>query len=139
MVEQLTLGDDEDDDEEKNKKQPPESPEEIRRRQQRELEEKQRRYQEARAKIFGESNPSSRQSSPGSVTPPEGRLGNHGHRGRGRGRGGRGRGDRDRDRDGGRQDRRQPQSGGETRELYDPRKGGYNVQRRGDASSHQGS
>ncbi|KAK3397916.1 hypothetical protein B0T20DRAFT_439432 [Sordaria brevicollis] len=56
-LERLTLQDDEDDDVDKNKKQ--ETPEEIRMRQQRELEEKQRRYEEARAKIFGEASPSS--------------------------------------------------------------------------------
>ncbi|KAI5466137.1 hypothetical protein BGZ63DRAFT_400543 [Mariannaea sp. PMI_226] len=46
------------------------SPEEIRAKQKRDREEKQRRYEEARAKIFGESNPSSGASSPGTVTPP---------------------------------------------------------------------
>ncbi|KAH7634949.1 hypothetical protein B0T09DRAFT_370281 [Sordaria sp. MPI-SDFR-AT-0083] len=67
-LERLTLQDDEDDDEDKNKKQ--ETPEEIRMRQQRELEEKQRRYEEARAKIFGEAS-SSGLSTPGSITPPK--------------------------------------------------------------------
>ncbi|KAL0474406.1 hypothetical protein QR685DRAFT_433643 [Neurospora intermedia] len=91
-LERLTLQDDEDDDESKNKKQ--ETPEEIRMRQQRELEEKQRRYDEARAKIFGESSPSSGLSTPGSVTTPKetdrtdrARSGRPNHR-RGRGRGG---------------------------------------------------
>ncbi|KAK4132412.1 hypothetical protein BT67DRAFT_385805 [Trichocladium antarcticum] len=138
-LEQLTLQDD-DEDEAEQKKQ--ETPEEIRRRQQRELQEKQRRYEETRAKIFGESNPSSGQSTPGNVTPPEGRSS---HRGRGRGRGGGGGGGRGRDRDNGRQDRRQPanpQPSSDTRELYDPSyspKPGYNIQRRGGASPQLGS
>jgi hypothetical protein len=90
--EQLTLVDDDLDPDEAKK--PQETPEEIRMRQQRELEEKQRRYEEARAKIFGESNPSSGQSTPGSVTPPHGgdsrqsSYRGRGGRGRGRGRGG---------------------------------------------------
>ncbi|PHH85611.1 hypothetical protein CDD83_167 [Cordyceps sp. RAO-2017] len=107
------------------------SPEQIRAKQKRDREEKQRRYDEARAKIFGESAPSSRGSSPGTVTPPprsDGR--HHSSQGRGRGRGG---GQRSGP------DSRQPQSFqqqlqqppqpemrrqnsqvGPTRELYDP-------------------
>ncbi|KAG6041616.1 hypothetical protein E4U41_003227 [Claviceps citrina] len=75
----------EDDDDAENKKERQLTAEEIRAKQKRDLEERQRRYDEARAKIFGESNPSSRGSSPGTVTPPrsDGR-----HLGRGRGRGG---------------------------------------------------
>ncbi|PHH68166.1 hypothetical protein CDD82_793 [Ophiocordyceps australis] len=63
------------------------SVEEIRARQKREREEKQRRYDEARAKIFGESQSSSRGSSPGIVTPPraDSRLSSW-SQGRGRGR-----------------------------------------------------
>ncbi|KAL7923972.1 hypothetical protein ACQKWADRAFT_33030 [Trichoderma austrokoningii] len=62
---------------------------EIRAKQKRDREEKQRRYDEARAKIFGESAPSSRGSSPGTgaVTPPR-TDGRGAYRGRGRGRGG---------------------------------------------------
>ena len=136
-LEQLTLQDD-DEDEGEQKKQ--ETPEEIRKRQQRELQEKQRRYEEARAKIFGDSNPSSGQSTPGNVTPPLGTEGRQSHRGRGRGRGG-GRG---RDRDTGRQDRRQPTNpqSSDTRELFDPSyspKPGFNIQKRGDASPQLGS
>ncbi|PTB67273.1 hypothetical protein BBK36DRAFT_1196051 [Trichoderma citrinoviride] len=71
------------------------TPEEIRAKQKRDREEKQRRYDEARAKIFGESAPSSRGSSPGTgggagggaVTPPR-TEGRGAYRGRGRGRGG---------------------------------------------------
>ncbi|KAI8719072.1 hypothetical protein NCS52_00687600 [Fusarium sp. LHS14.1] len=76
-----------DDDNEEAKKEVPLSPEEIRAKQKRDREEKQRRYEEARAKIFGESNPSSGASSPGTVTPPRS-DGNFSGRGRGRGRGG---------------------------------------------------
>ncbi|KAL7798527.1 hypothetical protein V8C37DRAFT_207270 [Trichoderma ceciliae] len=67
----------------------PMTPEEIRAKQKRDREEKQRRYDEARAKIFGESAPSSRGSSPGTgtVTPPR-PDGRGSYRGRGRGRGG---------------------------------------------------
>ncbi|KAL2168291.1 hypothetical protein VTG60DRAFT_210 [Thermothelomyces hinnuleus] len=148
-LEQLTLKEDEDDEGEE-KKQPQESPEEIRKRQQRELEEKQRRYEEARAKIFGDSNPSSGQSSPRTGTPPSGGgEGRQGHRGRGRGRGGRGR-----DQDNSRQDRRQQnnqrqnsqqqnnQQPGATRELFDPGyspKPGFNIQKRGDSYSQSGT
>ncbi|KAJ0121238.1 hypothetical protein J7T55_008401 [Diaporthe amygdali] len=89
-MEKLTIQDDVEEEEEK----PPQpTPEQIRERQQRELEEKQRKYEEARAKIFGEapSGVSSGASTPGTTTPPltgEGGRGNY--RGRGRGRGGRG-------------------------------------------------
>lgn len=136
-LERLTLqGGGEDEDAEKQKR---ETPEEIRKRQQRELEEKQRRYDEARAKIFGDSNPSSGQSSPGTTTPPQGNEVRQNRRGRGRGGRGGGRGrDRDRD-DNARQDRtphaNSPSSG--PRELYDPnyaQKPGFNIQRRGDTS-----
>lgn len=133
-LEQLTLQDDGADDDEPAKK--PETPDEMRKRQQRELEEKQRRYEEARAKIFGDSNPSSGQSSPRTGTPPLG----------GRGRGGRGRGGgRGRDQDNGRQDRdRRPQTSqpaGGTRELFDPGyapKPGFNLQKRGEAAAQPG-
>ncbi|XDG10626.1 hypothetical protein ABKA04_010241 [Annulohypoxylon sp. FPYF3050] len=56
-------------DEEDSNKPPQLTPEEIQAKQQREREEKQRRYDEARAKIFG-SNQSSGTSTPGAVTPP---------------------------------------------------------------------
>ncbi|ORY57537.1 uncharacterized protein BCR38DRAFT_84583 [Pseudomassariella vexata] len=92
----LSIQDDSDDETDRK---PQETPEEIRARQQREREEKQRRYDEVRAKIFGDggggggsgggrgrSNPSSGTSTPGTTTPP--RDGNGARRGRGRGRGG---------------------------------------------------
>lgn len=78
---QLSLDDDD------AKKEVQLSPDEVRARQKREREEKQRKYDEARAKIFGESAPSSRGPSPanGNTTPPR-----PDSRSRGRGRGGRG-------------------------------------------------
>ncbi|KAG5952773.1 hypothetical protein E4U53_008102 [Claviceps sorghi] len=106
------------DDDAENKKERQPTAEEIRAKQRRDLEQRQRRYDEARAKIFGESNPSSRGSSPGAVTPPrlDGRQS-----GRGRGRGG-GRGSNTNNHDGRgppdiRRANTQPATG---RELYDP-------------------
>ncbi|KAM6539351.1 hypothetical protein FALCPG4_001159 [Fusarium falciforme] len=117
---QLTV----DDDNEEAKKEVPMSPEEIRAKQKRDREEKQRRYEEARAKIFGESNPSSGASSPGTVTPPRS-DGHFSGRGRGRGRGGY-RNSENRQYDNRQYDnrsfdapRRQNMSGS-GRELYDP-------------------
>ncbi|KAL7821705.1 hypothetical protein V8C44DRAFT_363041 [Trichoderma aethiopicum] len=84
-------GGDDDEDDLRSGQQAPMTPEEIRAKQKRDREEKQRRYDEARAKIFGESAPSSRGSSPGgaggTVTPPR-TEGRGAYRGRGRGRGG---------------------------------------------------
>jgi hypothetical protein len=105
---QMTLDGDGDDDGAKQEAQP--TPEEIRAKQRRDREEKQRRYEEARAKIFGESATSSGASSPsGAVTPPRSS--------RGRGRGGVQRNSND-----GRQldSRRQNNNAPPTRELYDP-------------------
>jgi hypothetical protein len=137
-LEQLTIQDDEEDETEKKKQ---ETPEEIRKRQQRDLEEKQKRYEQARAKIFGDSDPSSGQSTPRTGTPPSGGGdARQSYKGRGRGRGGRG---RDQDSNG-RQDKRQPsiqQSNG-TRELFDPGyspKPGFNIQKRGGGSAQAGN
>ncbi|KAL0938880.1 uncharacterized protein CTRU02_205489 [Colletotrichum truncatum] len=140
---QLSLADDDDADNASEKK-PQLTPEEIRAKQQRELEEKQRRYEEARAKIFGESNPSSGASTPGTVTPPRGsgiEGGRGSQRGRGRGRGGGHRGNSSRQEDsrrpGSRSDAGRSESG---RELYDPNyssRGGAFLQKRGSDSGHQ--
>ncbi|KAI8962279.1 hypothetical protein F5Y11DRAFT_198081 [Daldinia sp. FL1419] len=147
------------DDEDESKKAPQLTPEEILAKQQREREEKQRRYDEARAKIFGTnnagaaaavsaSNPSSGASTPGAVTPPRSA---EGRAPRGRGRGGRGgggggghrhnesRGDRDRDRDGNNQ--RPGSQSGRGRELYDPNyspKPGHQRDRRGNSDNSDG-
>jgi hypothetical protein len=106
------------------------TPEEIRAKQQREREEKQRRYDEVRAKIFGESAPSSGASSPGTVTPPRSSSGTgyQNQRGRGRGRGGRGTQPSGRSQQQHQspqqqqfaEDVRRPGSGFEPRGLYDP-------------------
>ncbi|OIW35297.1 hypothetical protein CONLIGDRAFT_676221 [Coniochaeta ligniaria NRRL 30616] len=137
-LEQLTLQDDDEDDDDEAKKHQP-TPEEIRLRQQRELEEKQRRYEEARAKIFGGSNPSSGQSTPGNVTPPRSSDGRQGQRGRGRGRGGhRGENKQDHYRPDTPGRRQQPVSQAGTRELFDPNystKPGFNIQKRGGEGS----
>ncbi|KAK5628240.1 hypothetical protein RRF57_003955 [Xylaria bambusicola] len=120
---------DEESDDEKTKVQL--SPEEIRAKQQREREEKQRRYEEVRAKIFGTtpaasssrdgSNPSSGTSTPGNATPPRSSTDGRGLRGRGRGRGGGG-GHRYNDSRGDISSSQRPgsQSGSNGRELYDP-------------------
>ncbi|KAI0125563.1 hypothetical protein BJ170DRAFT_437970 [Xylariales sp. AK1849] len=152
-ISNLTIYDDSDD--EKDSK-PQETPEEMRARQQKERAEKQRRYDEARAKIFGESGAggggaalgvkgangqsgrSSGASTPGTVTPP--RSGGE-RRGRGRGRGGFRAHDR-----GASGDFQRPgsQSGGgaslreepRERELYDPNyapKPGFMFERKGGA------
>ncbi|KAI0152025.1 hypothetical protein F4776DRAFT_10002 [Hypoxylon sp. NC0597] len=148
------LGNSAPDEDEQDKKVPQLTPEEILAKQQREREEKQRRYDEARAKIFGtgagagsglgSSNPSSGTSTPGAVTPPRSADG-RGPRGRGRGRGGGGgghrhnesRGERDRDKDS--NQRPSSQSGG--RELYDPNyspKPGFQLERRGNNYNSDG-
>ncbi|KAI0453651.1 hypothetical protein F5B21DRAFT_277657 [Xylaria acuta] len=131
---------DEGSDEEKNKTQL--TPEEIRAKQQREREEKQRRYEEVRAKIFGTaptasgsgngSNPSSGTSTPGNATPPRPSADGRGSRGRGRGRGGHRHNDSRGDSGNGQ--RPGSQSGPNTRELYDPSyspKPGFPLERRG--------
>ncbi|GKT42252.1 uncharacterized protein ColSpa_02433 [Colletotrichum spaethianum] len=146
LLSHLSLADDDADDQRAEKK-PQLTPEEIRAKQQRELEEKQRRYEEARAKIFGESNPSSGASSPGTTTPPRGGENERGGRGRGRGRG---RGGGHRGNNSSRQeDYRRPGSSRADgvrsesgRELYDPSyapRGGFAMQKRGgDPGSHSG-
>ncbi|KAK0631888.1 hypothetical protein B0T14DRAFT_490348 [Immersiella caudata] len=136
-MEQLTLVDDDADQEED--KMPQESPEDIRMRQQRMREEKQRRYEEARAKIFGDSNPPSGQSTPGSVTPPgDGRQNQRGRGGRGRGRGRGGYHSSSPQEDQSRRPATSQPSG--TRELFDPSyspKPGFSLQKRNGDSSPQ--
>lgn len=118
---------DDDDDDDDTVKEVQLTPEEMRAKQRRDREEKQRRYEEARAKIFGESNPSSGASSPGAVTPPS-RPEGGGHfasRGRGRGRGGGGgyRNNNENRQNENRQfdsPRRSQHASASGRELYDP-------------------
>ncbi|OBT67889.1 hypothetical protein VE03_02476 [Pseudogymnoascus sp. 23342-1-I1] len=125
-----------DDDEQPGKKQL--SVEEMRAKTQREREEKQKKYEEVRARLFG-TDKKSGSSSPGNVTPPsQGDDGRGGGRGKGRNRGNGGGGG-----GGGRaqQDIRRPDSSHSgTRELFDPnytaKPGGVSIARRGnDASS----
>ncbi|KAF5025286.1 hypothetical protein F66182_2619 [Fusarium sp. NRRL 66182] len=116
------------DDDNEQKKEVPMNPDEIRAKQKRDREEKQRRYEEARAKIFGESNPSSGASSPRAVTPPkaDGYSGSGSGRGRNRGRGGYRTNDtrqfenRQSDNRGFDAPRRSQNMSGSGRELFDP-------------------
>ncbi|KAL1988218.1 hypothetical protein VTN96DRAFT_193 [Rasamsonia emersonii] len=105
--------------EETNNKPPELTPEERQAKALRDLEEKQRKYEEVRERLFGSSsNPGSGTSSTGSTTPPPSRHHHHNSgdgRGRGRNRGGA----RDRDRDN-REKRDSPGSSGKSRQLYDP-------------------
>jgi len=117
-----------------------ETPEQIRQRQQRELEEKQRRYEEIRARIWNESTPSSGNSTPGTVTPPQSSEGRqNSNRGRGRGRGGVHRNNsRQEHQNRNSPNNQQPAS----RELYDPGyspRPNFNPQRRNVDGSPQSS
>ncbi|KAI1814705.1 hypothetical protein GGS20DRAFT_394440 [Poronia punctata] len=143
-VSQLRL-DDEESDEEKNKVQL--TPEEVRAKQQREREEKQRRYEEVRAKIFGTnpaasgsgnaSNTSSGTSTPGNATPPRSTDGRGRGRGRGRGGGGAHRHHDNRPDASSNHRPSSSQSGRGSRELFDPnylpRPGSYTERRGGGA------
>lgn len=82
---QLALEND-DDDEEEAKKKKVLSPEEQRLKSERELDEKRKKYDEARERLFGSQATSSGASTPGNLTPPSGTPPG---RGRGRGRDGR--------------------------------------------------
>lgn len=110
------------------------TPEEIRAKTQREREEKQKRYDEARARILGTSRPGG--SSPGAVTPPTGDEGKL-SRGKGRGRsGGNGGGG-----GGVLLETRRPDSQSGSKELFDPtytQKPGTNAQKRNTDSSRSG-
>ncbi|CAM1506967.1 Fc.00g066080.m01.CDS01 [Cosmosporella sp. VM-42] len=111
---QLTI----DDDGDEPKQEVQLTPEQIRAKQKKDHEDKQRRYEEARAKIFG-SNPSSGASSPGTVTPP--RSDGFAPRGRGRGRGGYRNNNENRQFDNRQFDnRRSANLSNSGRELYDP-------------------
>jgi hypothetical protein len=99
-----------DGDEEVEQKTAQPTAEELRAKAQREREEKQRRYEEARARIMG--TPSGG-STPGTVTPPStGDSESRSGRGRGRGRGGVSRGAD--------MDVRRSESRGGNKELFDP-------------------
>ncbi|RFU36012.1 hypothetical protein B7463_g401, partial [Scytalidium lignicola] len=125
----LVLEDEADEDDEERKAQP--TPEELRLKAQRDREEKQRRYDEARARILGTPSGS---SSPGNVTPPRGSEDGKSSRGRGRGRG---RGDR-----GDRSDSRRQDIRSDSKELFDPnyspRSGSVAIQKRSDEATRSG-
>lgn len=108
-----------DDTDQSDKRETQLTPDQIRAKQKRDREEKQWRYDEARAKIFGESASSSHGSSPGTITPPRSEGRQHPAPGRGRGRGGGPRSGPD-PRQAQPDIRRQNGQGGPTRELYDP-------------------
>jgi len=118
----------EDEDDEEDQKKVQHTPEELRARAQRDREEKQKRYDEARARILG-TGPKSGSSTPGTVTPP-GEDGNaRGNRGKGRGRGG------------DRQESRRPDSQSGNRELFGPNytpKPGVTIQKRNGEASRSG-
>ncbi|PTU18307.1 hypothetical protein P175DRAFT_0504235 [Aspergillus ochraceoroseus IBT 24754] len=104
----LDLGANDDDDSDEDKRAEP-TPEERHAIALRNLEEKQRKYEEARERLFGTpSAPTSGASSPRSATPPK-------HEGRGKGRSrGNGRDNNNRDK------RDQSTASGRSRQLYDP-------------------
>ncbi len=115
---------DEEDDEGEKKTRP--SPEELRLKALREREEKQQRYDEARARILGTTSGT---SSPGTVTPPAASENGKPNRGKGRGR------------DSGRQDRG-PDSQSGSNELFDPnytpKPGGITIQKRSGEATRSG-
>ncbi|OKL60123.1 hypothetical protein UA08_04674 [Talaromyces atroroseus] len=123
-ISNLTIGGSGLSDSEDETNKPPEiTPEERQAKALRDREEKQRKYEEARERLFGNSStPGSGTSSPGG-TPPPSRLQNSGGfdgtRGRGRNRGGGGGGGRDRDRENNNK-RDSPAAANKQRQLYDP-------------------
>jgi hypothetical protein len=119
----LALDDGEDEEDEERRINQP-TPEELRLKAQREREEKQRRYDEARARILGTPSGS---STPGNTTPPT----EEGKESRGKGRG----------RKADRQDIRRPDSQSGTKELFDPNytpKPGVTIQKRNGDPGRQG-
>lgn len=120
----MTIEDDDDEDDDANKNKP--TAEELRIKTQKDREEKQKKYEEVRARLFGTSENKSGASSPGNITPPGGVEEGKSNRGKGRGRGGRG---------GGSQESRRNDTHGGTRELFDPnytpKPGSVTIQKRG--------
>lgn len=107
------------------------SPEELKQKTQRDREEKQRRYDEARARILGTPSASGG-STPGAVTPPT-EEGGRSRGGKGRGRGGGG---------GAIGENRRPDSQSGSKELFDPnytpKPGGVSIQKRNGEGSRSG-
>lgn len=123
----MTLEDDDDDEDESKKNQP--TAEERRLRAERERAEKQKKYEEVRARLFGTSSTSSTSSSP-TLGPVDGTRST---RGKGRNRGGR---------DNRPIDVRRPDSQSGSRELYDPsytpKPGSISLQKRSPEGSQSG-
>ncbi|KAF4621570.1 hypothetical protein G7Y89_g14516 [Cudoniella acicularis] len=118
----LTLEDDEDDEEEKKEQL---TPEELALKKQKMLQERQKRYEETRARIMG--SPSG--GSSGTTTPPTSTGDGKGHKGKGRGR------------DNTRHENRRPGSQSGPKELYDPNytpKPGVSIQKRNGENSQSG-
>ena len=116
--------DDEEDEEEQKKDKP--TLEQLRLEAQRQRDEKQKRYEEARARIMGTNSGS---STPGTATPPIGQEDGKGNRGKGRGRDNR-------------QDNRRPDSQPGPKELFDPNytpKPGASIQKRNGEASRPGA
>ncbi|KAI9731664.1 MAG: hypothetical protein M1818_007794 [Claussenomyces sp. TS43310] len=119
----LTVEDDDEEGEDLLKNQ--QTAEERRLQAHREREQKQKKYEEVRARLFGSSDSASGSSSPGRVTPPAGEDS--------RSSGGRGRGK------GPRRENRRPDGQSGSKELFDPnyvpKPGSVTIQRRGNESS----
>lgn len=128
-ISKMTIEDDDEDEEDLKKNQ--QTAEERRVQAQKDREEKQKKYEEVRARLFGTSEPGSGASSPGRVTPPaSGEEGKSNNRGKGRGRGGR------------QMESRRPESQSGSRELFDPnytpKPGSVAIQRRGNDGASSG-
>lgn len=112
------------DSEDETNKPPEMTPEERQAKALKDREEKQRKYEEARERLFGNSStPGSGASSPGSTPPPSRNqnAGFDGSRSRGRNRGGGNGGGRDRENNGSRDKRDSPAgAANKQRQLYDP-------------------
>lgn len=120
----MTIEDDDEEDEDAKKNQP--TAEELKIKAQKDREEKQRKYEEVRARLFGTSQNAPVPSSPGTVTPPGGADEGKSNRGKGRSRGGRGVNSLE---------NRRSETPGATRELFDPnytpKPGSVTIQKRG--------
>jgi hypothetical protein len=121
----MTIEDDDEEEEDLKKNQ--KTAEERRIQAQKDREEKQKKYEEVRARLFGTAEPGSGSSSPGRVTPPVSGEEGKNSRGKGRGRGGR------------QIENRRPDSQPGTRELFDPnytpKAGSVTIPRRGNEGS----
>jgi hypothetical protein len=106
-IENLSLNADDNDSDEEALAKPTMTPEERRLQTLREREEKQKKYDEARGRLFGTPDAGSRTSSPGNVTPPRDQSASK-SKGKGKAT------------SIGNQDRTRPTSAGKGKQLYDP-------------------